>query len=391
MDSEAWYRACQVCGEDNREPVYTNQLALLDHQDMSYAITTCSNCGFHYAAYLPAPEQYQRYYKDLSKYDVVLPASAVPDVDAYRAQKAVIFVSEYLKDDANIVDLGCGAGTLLAAFADAGWHSLSGIDPAPNAHLQAKNCYNLTQVRTGDLEQVHDMPELTEANLVCLMGVLEHLPLLRDHMQALTEVLGPESMLLVEVPACERFISEDFEPFGEFSLEHIQFFSQTSLDNLLKGLGWEPLKTEILALPQGTTDSLLCLYQRSFPTQPRKPEKSEGLSAYISESMKRLEPALTTIVESEGELVIFGAGSHTARLLPYLAQADCLNRVIAVVDNNSNLLGKQMLYWQVAQPDQVLKQYPEATVLVSSYRSQQAIAEALKKHYSNPILTIYPA
>jgi SAM-dependent methyltransferase len=388
---QAWHRPCQVCGQDNRDSVYTNQLAVLDHQDMSYRITSCSKCGFHYAAYLPAPEEYQRYYRALSKYDVVLPVSNVPGVDAYRAQHAVTFVSDYLKGDARIVDLGCGAGTLLAAFAGAGWHSLSGIDPAPNAHIQAKNCYNLTQVRTGELEQVHDIPELAEASLVCLMGVLEHLPLLREHMQALSDTLGPDAMMLIEVPASERFIADDFEPFGEFSLEHIQFFSQISLNNLMSSLGWEPVKTEILELPQGTTDSLLCLYQRAVSAELSQPETNDELSLYITESTKRLAPALNTIMESDGELIIFGAGSHTARLLPYLRQGDCLQRVLAIVDNNPNLQGKQMDRWVVAQPEQVLKLYPDAKVLVSSYRSQHAIADALKKHYSNPILTIYSA
>jgi FlaA1/EpsC-like NDP-sugar epimerase len=151
------------------------------------------------------------------------------------------------------------------------------------------------------------------------------------------------------------------------------------------------VKAEILELPQGTTDSLLCLYQRAVSAELSQPETNDELSLYITESTKRLAPALNTIMESDGELIIFGAGSHTARLLPYLRQGDCLQRVLAIVDNNPNLQGKQMDRWVVAQPEQVLKLYPDAKVLVSSYRSQHAIADALKKHYSNTILTIYSA
>jgi hypothetical protein len=212
---------------------------------------------------------------------------------------------------------------------------------------------------------------------------------LREDLQSVCEQLGQESKLLIEVPASERFICADFEPFGEFSLEHIQFFSLSSLNQLMASLGWTALKTTILELPSGTTDSLLCLYGRGEGTEQSK-AVSTDLQAYITASARRLEPALQAVNESEGPLIIFGAGSHTARLLPYLARQHCLDRVIAIVDNNANLQGKTMANWQIAQPDSVLKLYPDATVLVSSYRSQRAIAESLKQHYSNPILTIYP-
>ncbi len=390
-ESAAWNRVCQVCGQHNHSVLYHNQLAAIDGHDMSYAVSTCENCGFHYAVSLPTPAEYQRYYQALSKYDVILPASAIPAVDKYRAEQAVQFVREFLPPNASIWDLGCGTGSLLNAFAEAGWQHLGGLDPAPNAPHQAKALYDLDNVHAGTLDQIAALTQFNEPDLVCLMGVLEHLPQLRQDMERVTAQLGQQTKILIEVPASERFMVDDFEPYGEFSLEHIQFFSRSSLNQLMASLGWQALKTTILELPAGTTDSLLCLYGPGEQGTEQSDTASTSLVAYISASAQRLATALAVINQSNGPLIIFGAGSHTARLLPYLAQHDCLSRVIAIVDNNPNLHGKNLADWQIAAPEQVLKSHPDATVLISSYRSQQAIAQSLKNCYSNPVLTIYPS
>lgn len=389
-ESDSWHRVCQVCGSDQATSLYNNRMAPLDELDMSYQVARCQQCGFLYAAQLPPPSRYQQYYQSLSKYDVVLPASAVPAVDKYRAQQAVAFVKPLLAPDASVADLGCGYGTLLNAFAEAGYHKLSGLDPAPNAQLQAQTLFGLEHVYSGTLSEAAQLPGLNAADLVCLMGVLEHLPLLQDDMQSLTALLADKTLLLLEVPASERFLGDDFEPFGEFSLEHIQFFSMASLNRLMAELGWDVVKSSILPLPPGTTDSLLCVYQRGTQMQTLIEPADDDLQDYIQHSSQRLEAALSAVSCATGPIIIFGAGSHTARLLPYLEEQGSLSRVIAIVDNNTNLQGKTLADWQIAAPDQLLPLYPDAAVLISSYRSQQVIKHALQQQYRNPILTIYP-
>jgi hypothetical protein len=164
----------------------------------------------------------------------------------------------------------------------------------------------------------------------------------------------------------------------------------SSLNQLMASLGWKPLKTMILELPTGTTDSLLCLYGQGEGDMKNAPSDTD-LKPYLRDSSERLETALMKIRGTQGPLIIFGAGSHTARLLPYLIQQGCSERVVAIVDNNDNLQGKKMGGWQISKPDTLLPRYPDATVLVSSYRSQQVIADALQQHYPNPILKIYSA
>ena len=119
----AWNRACQVCGTLNLSVLYENQLAVIDG----------SHCGFHYANQLPKASSYQSYYRSLSKYDVTLSASSIPEIDNYRAEKVISFIQPYISLDKKVFDLGCGHGTLLNWFSMSGWSNIYGVDPAPNA------------------------------------------------------------------------------------------------------------------------------------------------------------------------------------------------------------------------------------------------------------------
>jgi hypothetical protein len=59
------------------------------------------------------------------------------------------------------------------------------------------------------------------------------------------------------------------------------------------------------------------------------------------------------------------------------------------VDSNPNLHGKQMGALTVAPPT-ALGDYPDATIVISSFRSQRAIDEALARQWPNRRLLMYP-
>jgi hypothetical protein len=87
-------------------------------------------------------------------------------------------------------------------------------------------------------------------------------------------------------------------------------------------------------------------------------------------------------------LVIYGAGAHTARILPMMAPS-MTARIATIIDGNPNLHGKQIGEFLV-NPPSVLEQHPNATVVISSYRSQEPIAKAVAQSWSNPVCRLYP-
>jgi SAM-dependent methyltransferase len=287
-----------------------------------------------------------------------------------------------------VIDLGCGPGVLLDEFRRGGWQRLAGIDPAPRAAEQASRLFGLETVRTGTLATAAAQLDLAEAGLVCLTGILEHLPSLRHDLAALAGHCAPQAKLLIEVPALERFLADRFEPFGEFSLEHLQYFSAASLCRLLGAQGFGPLALSLLPLPDGTTPSLLGLFARSAPPR-RQPDDAGLIDEYVLRSEHGLRSALARATTCDAKrVVVYGAGSHSARILPALLERGLGPRLVALVDANPNLWGKTLGPLTIEPPEAVLR-HRDATLLISTFRSQEAVAAALARRHPNPLLRLY--
>ena len=383
-------RSCQICGSSHHTPLYRNALAPIGGLDMSYQVSTCDNCGFMYASELPASSVYAEYYRALSKYDVMASVAEIRPVDRVRMAATVALCRAHLHADALIADIGCGTGTLLKAFQEAGWSRLHGIDPAPGAAAKAAALFGLQSVTTGTLGDAPAKLPLNQTNLVCLTGVLEHLPDLRSDLDTLAAAMNPQAMILIEVPALERFVRAPMEAYGEFSLEHIQYFSASSLGKLMAQLGYACLDSNIVSLSGGVTDSLFGLFARGVPQPAMATQELADPGGYIHQSEALMQNILQRISSCPArQLLIYGAGSHTARLLPRLDALNLSSRVVGIVDGNPNLAGQQIGRHTVASPD-ALASWPEATVVISSFAAQSAIADFVGRHNGNPFLKLYP-
>ncbi len=383
-DAYPAHRPCPVCGEDRPRAVFDNRMAPLDRLDMSYRVSQCAGCAFHYASDLPLPASYASYYRTMSKYD--LPGTGgVSSSARQRFEAALSLSTRHLPADALIIDVGCGSGALLGAFKAAGYSHLYGIDPAPGAPREAARQFGLQHVVSGSLRDADQRLPLAQCDLLCLTGVAEHLPELSEDFAALLTGLADKALVLIEVPALERFAAAAFEPFGEFSLEHIQYFSQPSLDRLLMRFGYTPLDHLTLRCT-GCTDSLFGLYGRSMPDRSADAGPPPSLTDYIERSGETWHRVLQKIARHPGPFIIFGAGSHSARLLPALDSLGMASRIVGIVDNNPNLHGVALGGHRI-HPRDFLARQPGMTVLISSFRAQSAIAEQLADRH--PCLCLY--
>lgn len=383
-----WHRNCPACGCDDAAPIYQNQMTPLAGIDMSYRVGCCRQCGFSFATDLPQPETYVDYYSRLSKYDVITTANDIPEHDRMRIRTAVELCRAHITEESVIVDLGCGIGALLEGFRRAGFSRVHGLDPAPDAPACARQAFAIDTVVTGSLADAESSLPLENAGLLCLTGVLEHLPRVHEDMEHLFRHLPAQAKVLIEVPALERFTRTDMEPFGEFSLEHIQYFSQASLQRFMARLGFAPVTQTIVEISGLVSDSLFALFSRSASALSTATGKDNGLSDYVASSEALLDSALSRIVPALPERFwIYGAGSHTARLIPRLNALGMEDRIAGVVDGNPNLqgktIGKHAIY-----PPQFLMQKQGQPVLVSSHKAQHAIARRLQEHH--PLILIYP-
>lgn len=252
------YRPCPVCLTEESIHLRRASIAPVDGMDFSYDVVSCNGCGFLYGNNLATKTEYENYYQSLSKYDADISVANISDVDWMRARTAVQICAGA---SGPVIDIGCGgAGVLLSAFRDAGIGPVYGLDPAKSDAAQA--LFGLTSIKRGVVADAPTLFDLANFGLVCLTGVLEHLVDLRVEMESITNALAPGARVLVEVPALERFDKQPAEPYGELSIEHINFFLANALQRLFLALGFSLLTKHILPLPAGWADSLYMLFEK---------------------------------------------------------------------------------------------------------------------------------
>ena len=376
-------RHCQICGDKNIRPLFDNVMAPLAGVDLSYRVGACSICGFNFAFELPEDAIYQYYYQTLSKYDVSAPLSAS---DQKRFDAIVRLCQRWLSPQSIVVDIGCGEGALLSNLHAQGFQNLFGVDPAPNAPAVALKKYGLESVHQGFFDNAETVVPLAKADGVCISAVLEHLPNLRASMQMLINNMKLGCKLFIEVPSLELFGVENAEPFGEFSLEHLNYFCRDTLELLMTSLGLYCLHTEYVVYPNLQTGSVIAVFSRQFyPYVIDFSIARPQLDSYIDGCQQIMGIVLGSIPKCE--IIVYGAGSHSARLLPLLAYTKGV-KVIAVIDSNPNLQGKTMGQWTIQSPD-LIGTFPHTPLVISSFRSQKEIADGLKEKYPNQLVLLY--
>ena len=387
------HRPCPVCLTEESIHLRRASIAPVDGMDFSYDVVSCNGCGFVYGNNLATQVEYENYYQSLSKYDADISVANISDVDWLRARTAVQICAGA---SGPVIDIGCGgAGVLLSAFRDAGIGPVYGLDPAKSDAAQA--LFGLTTIKRGVVADAPVLFELASFDLVCLTGVLEHLVDLRVEMESITNALAPGARVLVEVPALERFDKQPAEPYGELSIEHINFFSANALQRLFQAFGFSLLTKHILPLPAGWADSLYMLFEKtslstSTTTEDQKRQLADAdrMQAYLVTSEGLIAKVLNKLKQTKTNesWVIFGAGSHTARLLPRLEEAGLASRIRMVVDSNPNLQGKTIGKWKIFAPS-ILADYAADTIVISSFRSQRGIRQYLETQFTNQIISLY--
>jgi SAM-dependent methyltransferase len=131
-----------------------------------------------------------------------------------------------------VIDIGCGTGANLAAFADQ--YQCLGIDTSTEAIALARRQYPQLQFVHGYApDDIHQ--ELRQAKLVMLNDVLEHV---KDDFLLLSRILAelsPGALCLITVPAEPELWSQHDESFG-----HYRRYTLPRLQMLWEGLPLQP-------------------------------------------------------------------------------------------------------------------------------------------------------
>ena len=387
-------RPCPICdARKTRRLMHQSFEALPMSLINGYDVVVCQACGMAYASGLPSPEQFDRYYAAMSKYeDATASYYSTPEDQARRA-----WIGDMVADIApdrsiSILDVGCSTGELLATFKERGYTSLEGIDPSPVCADLARRKHG-TLVRPGTVSDLNGLARCYD--LITFSHVMEHL---LDPLRALRDTrlaLNDGGLVFIEVPDVEGFAECALAPFQEFSVEHINYFSRMSLTGLAAETGFEPIMVRRRQVPwtSGSHAAYADAVFRKVPqTTPRvRDSVSEpALVAYVARC-ERIEDDVRKKIQGlaarNEPVLVWGVGTHTRHLLESGALEGL--QVAAWVDSDPKLHGTHMRDLPVIGPEEVRSR--TEPILISSGTVHHEISSQIHGDLglTNEVLLLY--
>ncbi|MDW8349369.1 MAG: class I SAM-dependent methyltransferase [Verrucomicrobiae bacterium] len=213
----------------------------------------CTSCGTAYTDPLPSAEAFMQYHQTTyrkqykGRPEAAFRLRRIASVNQKRFQ--FILNTLPLPASGSMLDVGCGYGYLVEAFAARGWKAL-GFDPDAKAINTAQaRLKNLAHQAKLHVASIHDSPIQSGAcNLVTAFHVLEHLPNPLQALQRCYEWLAPGGYIVIEVP---NLITLSHSFHSRFHRAHIVHFHPEALSQALRHIGFEAL--QIYTQPSDST------------------------------------------------------------------------------------------------------------------------------------------
>jgi len=388
------HRPCPVCLSENHNILFRQDFAKYSDGGLmsGYDVAVCSTCGAGFADDIPAQTEFDRYYAQMSKYEHAYRDGKVSDVDAARFTEVVDLAGPHVKSGDRIVDVGCATGALLAEFNKRGFTNLKGYDPSRACCEAAMRLYGI-DVAESTINGLAAHPE--SADMVIMTGVLEHLADVDTSLHQLKRMLAPSGMLYLEVPDASRYDDWFSAPYQFFSMEHVNFFSPQSLSNLLARHGLTTVFVQRIARylsSQSVEPAIAGLFSlRGKVHKIKKDEEtSMRMGKYIAQSRimaEKIQSVIIKLIKEQKPLVVWGAGTHTLRLL--LTSELSKANILAILDSNSRYHGKSIHGFPIMSP----KEFDNtgAAILISSHTAENEIKRHILERlgWTNELVCLY--
>ncbi len=395
MDKNLPLRVCPICSGTERAILFSQRFEAVGPVSLleGYDVVACHDCGFTFGDRIPGNEKFAHYYADASKYEFAHRGGKQQDAELERLSSLSAWISQHCSSEARLLDAGCATGELLAKLKERGFSDLTGLDPSPACVAYALKEHGL-RVLQGVLSE--KPPNAPRFDVVVLSAVLEHIPGLAAVLRQLESWITPEGSIVIEVPDAEHFAEGRNAPYQEFSVEHVNFFSLASLNNLMRSRGFKETAHRHFICPAGpgvTGSVLTAIFRKGATPSVPVPETSsrEGIMKYLrscEEWIVREHKVIGDLVEKKTKLFVWGTGTLCQRLLATtkLGQAN----IRAFVDSNPHYQGSALAGRPIIAPSD-LPRASDEPILITSWAFFDEISDSIRHnlHLTNPILTIH--
>ncbi|MGB5379300.1 class I SAM-dependent methyltransferase [Muriicola sp.] len=192
---------------------------------------------------IPKPTEIEKYYQDeayISHTDGNQTAleKIYQLVKQYNQKKKASWIQQYAKQNAKVLDVGAGTGSLIKYLQDQGWQA-EGVEPN-------KKAQNIAKDKGVDLKSSLQDVEENDFDVITLWHVLEHLPDLDKDISDISKKLRSKGVVFIAVP---NFRSYDAQHYGSYWAaydvpRHCWHFSQHSIQTIFSRKGFSLLKVK---------------------------------------------------------------------------------------------------------------------------------------------------
>jgi SAM-dependent methyltransferase len=386
MGKDSLLRACPVCQNGVvAELLYTQKFALPDNQPLpgEYDVVACGRCGFVYADTPADQNAYDKYYAEMSRYDMnYICANSSLYIDR------AAWINMFIRYRTNsIIDIGCGNGQLLLELQKLSLSDLTGLDPSEKciSDLKKKRINGITS-------SIFSVSTDRKYDCAILSGVLEHIYDVNGIIEIIKQLLKHSGLLFVCVPDASRYQDYDSVPFDYFNIEHINHFDEISLLSLglLHGFRMVSFFKTTIMLAQTTQPVIFCVYENEGkPVTSTQSYAMNCVGDYIrvTQNNLRICHIIDPLIETKEEIIVWGAGNYTSRLLANSGLEKC--NIAMVVDNDRHKQGT-VIGGKVVYPPIAIREMGKSPVILicAAVFCDEIIAEIGRMGLKNKVITL---
>ncbi len=265
-ENEANHRSCPVCACRDKKVLQTIVMKVPEnyHLPESYDVAVCNKCGLVYADTRASMEDYDWYYTHCNFY-----GDDSKDDHVQRFKIVEDLLDKYVSKEAVLLEMGAGNGRFGMELKEHGYIHIAGTDPSEESVRRLRE-NGITSYVANIYSEV-PMEENEKYDGIFLFEVAEHLLIPGKGIENVRKMLKKDGIFMISIPDYSQIGEELSSIPNYFNLEHINYFSEKTLDYLLALNGMERIaqmrtgvnltqvyrKTENVNLPDRDTNKLL--------------------------------------------------------------------------------------------------------------------------------------